>query len=135
MSGEGDKQMALAKSMSEKIDDADMQRSWSKVKSLAEKKKPAKKKPVEAIAAIAKDSQPSLFDNLQPEEQLMAETIMAHQGKPVPEEAKIDIAELAARFAKADEGMWAAARAMAEGEAEADRRRGCLAAGEDDCTW
>ena len=32
-------QMALAKSMSEKIDDADMQRSWSKVKS-GEKRKP-----------------------------------------------------------------------------------------------
>ena len=44
MAGEGDEQMALAKSMSEKIDDADMQRSWSKVKSLTEKKKPAKKK-------------------------------------------------------------------------------------------
>ena len=44
MAGEGDEQMALAKSMSEKIDDADMQRSWSKVKSLTEKKKPPKKK-------------------------------------------------------------------------------------------
>ena len=44
MAGEGDEQMALAKSMSEKIDDADMQRSWSKVKSLTEKKKPIKKK-------------------------------------------------------------------------------------------
>jgi hypothetical protein len=31
MAGDGDEQMALAKSMSEKIDDADMQRSWSKV--------------------------------------------------------------------------------------------------------
>ena len=38
MAGDGDEQMALAKSMSEKIDDADMQRSWSKVKSLTEKR-------------------------------------------------------------------------------------------------
>ena len=68
LSGEGDEQMALAKSMSEKIDDADMQRSWSKVKSLADKKKPAKKKPVEGIAAMAKDAQPSPLDELSPEE-------------------------------------------------------------------
>ena len=107
--------MALAKSMSEKIDDADMQRSWSKVKSLAEKKKPAKKKPVEGIAAMAADAKPSPLDELSPEAQLMASTILERQGQPVPESAKADIAELAARFAAADEGMWAAADAMAKG--------------------
>ena len=67
MSGEGDEQMALAKSMSEKIDDADMQRSWTKVKSMAEKKKPAKKKPVEATGGHGRRVKPSPLDNLLPE--------------------------------------------------------------------
>ena len=116
LSGEGDEQMALAKSMSEKIDDADMQRSWNKVKSMAEKKKPAKKKPVDAIAAMAKDAKPSPLDNLSPEEQLMASTILERQGQPVPEEAKAGIAELAARLAAADDAMQRAAEMLSEGD-------------------
>src|SRR6185437_5018806 len=52
MAGEDNLQMALARSMSEAIDDADMQRSWSKVKSLTDRKKPAKKRPVESIAEL-----------------------------------------------------------------------------------
>ena len=50
MAGDDNMQMALAKSMAEKIDQADMQRSWSKVKS-SEKKRV--KKPVESIKEIA----------------------------------------------------------------------------------
>ena len=49
LSGEGDEQMALAKSMSEKIDDADMQRSWSKVKS-AERRSRQKKQPRSSLS-------------------------------------------------------------------------------------
>ena len=52
MAGEGDEQMALAKCMSEKIDDADMQRSWQKVKSLTEKKKPPKKRSIPTLADL-----------------------------------------------------------------------------------
>ena len=38
MAGDDNVQMALAKSMAEKIDQADMQRSWSKIKSGDKKK-------------------------------------------------------------------------------------------------
>jgi hypothetical protein len=103
MAGEGDEQMALAKSMSEKIDDADMQRSWQKVKSLNEKKKPPKKKAVATLADLAADEPPSELDELTAEAQLLARTILERQGKPVPEEAKADIISLADSFAEADE--------------------------------
>ena len=113
MAGEGDEQMALAKSMSEKIDDADMQRSWSKVKSLTEKKKPPKKKVAPVLADLAADAKPDALDTLEEEAQLLARTILERQQKPVPTSAMPDIISLAERFAKADEGMWGAARSMA----------------------
>ena len=113
MAGEGDEQMALAKSMSEKIDDADMQRSWSKVKSLTEKKKPPKKKVALVLADLAADAKPDALDTLEEDAQLLARTILERQQKPVPTSAMPDIISLAERFAKADEGMWGAARAMA----------------------
>jgi hypothetical protein len=113
MAGDGDEQMALAKSMSEKIDDADMQRSWSKVKSLTEKKKPIKKKALPRLTDLAADAKPDKLDTLTEEAQLLARTILERQKKPVPASAMPDIISLAERFAKADEGMWGAARAMA----------------------
>jgi hypothetical protein len=113
MAGEGDEQMALAKSMSEKIDDADMERSWSKVKSLTEKKKPPKKKVALVLADLASDANPDALDTLEDEAQLLARTILERQMKPAPTSAMPDIISLAERFANADEGMWGAARAMA----------------------
>ena len=113
MAGEGDEQMALAKSMSEKIDDADMQRSWSKVKSLTEKKKPPKKRSIPTLADLAADAKPDALDTLEAEAQLLARTILERQKKPVPASAMPDIISLAERFAQADEGMWGAARSMA----------------------
>jgi hypothetical protein len=110
MAGDGDEQMALAKSMSEKIDDIDMQRSWTKVKSVTDKRKPARKNPVEAIAVLASNAKPSLLDTRSPEEQLMAATILARQGQPMPASAVPEITSLAERFAQADEGMRAASR-------------------------
>ncbi len=115
LSGEGDEQMALAKSMSEKIDDADMQRSWQKVKSQADKKKPAKKRaPVEAIADLAKGEPTSPLDEIEEAAQLLARTVLDRQAKAVPLAAKDDIIALAERFAQADAGMWATARRMAD---------------------
>ena len=113
MAGEGDDQMALAKSMSEKIDDADMQRSWSKVKSLTEKKKPIKKKSLPTLSDLAADATPDKLDTLVEEAQLLARTILERQKKAVPASAMPDIISLAERFAQADEGMWGAARAIA----------------------
>ncbi len=112
MAGEGDEQMALAKSMSEKIDDADMQRSWSKVKSVTDKKRP-KKKSTPTLADLAADAESDALDTLEAEAQLLARTILERQKKPVPVEAMPDIISLAERFAKADEGMWGTARAIA----------------------
>jgi hypothetical protein len=57
----------------------------------------------------------SPLDRLPSEQQHVATTILERQGKPVPVEAEADIAALAARFAQADAGMWAAAPAIAEG--------------------
>ena len=53
------------------------------------------------------------LDTLEEEAQLLARTILERQKKPVPTSAMPDIISLAERFAKADEGMWGAARAMA----------------------
>src|SRR5262249_44787467 len=114
MAGNDNMQMALAKSMAEKIDEADMQRSWAKIKSV-EKKKPKPKRVGEGLTALNPDPKPSPLDKLPVEAQLMTTTILERQGKPVPVEAEADIAALAARFAQADAGVWAAARALAEG--------------------
>jgi hypothetical protein len=87
MAGDDNMQMALAKSMAEKIDQAGMQRSWSKIKS------GDKKKPREEEAGLAERSQ---------------------DAKPTPL-VTLPIATLAERFAQADAGMGTATRAMARG--------------------
>jgi hypothetical protein len=56
------------------------------------------------------------LDKLPIEAQLVGATILERQGKPVPVEAEADLAALAIRFAQADAGMWAAARAIAMGD-------------------
>jgi hypothetical protein len=98
--------------MSEKIDDADMQRSWSKVNSITDKKRP-KKKSTPTLADPAADAKPGALDGLRADAQLLARTILERQKKGIPAEAMPDIISLAERFAQADEGMWGAARAMA----------------------
>src|SRR5262245_54221930 len=54
MAGDDNMQMALAKSMAEKIDEADMQRNWQKIKSVEAKKKTKPRRPVEGLAALTK---------------------------------------------------------------------------------
>jgi hypothetical protein len=111
MAGEDNMQMALAKSLAAKIDDSDMQRSWSKIKS-GEKKKV--KRPTEALKPKA-PVKPSPLDSLPIEAQLAAVTILDNQTKPTPPSAVADITAFAAMLDKADAGMWAAARSMGEG--------------------
>ena len=65
------------------------------------------------LADLAADAKPDELDTLEEEAQLLARTILERQQKPVPTSAMPDIISLAERFAKADEGMWGAARAMA----------------------
>ena len=65
------------------------------------------------LADLAADAKPDALDTLEEEAQLLARTILERQKKPVPASAMPDIISLAERFAKADEGMWGAARAMA----------------------
>jgi len=69
MAGENNLQMALAKSLADRIDDSDMQRSWGKVKS-----GPKKRKPGDELAKAA-NPEPSLFDGLPTELQLVGEAL------------------------------------------------------------
>ena len=87
MAGDDNMQMALAKSMAEKIDQADMHRSRSNIKS-GDKKKPRKEQA--GLAERSRDAKPTPLGTL-------------------------PIVTLAERFAQVDAGMWAAAHAMARG--------------------
>jgi hypothetical protein len=113
MAGEDNLQMALAKSLAAKIDDTDMQRSWSKIKS--GEKKVKKKTEILQPPAGAEPPMPSPLDDLPIEAQLAAATILDRQTKPTPAGAVADIDAFAEMLAQADAGMWAAARAMGEG--------------------
>ncbi len=101
MAGEDNMQMALAKNLAGRIDDADMQRSWGKVKS-----GPKKKKPGTALAdAAPKPLKHSPLDNLPLEFQMVAESLIESQFQPVPPEAASEFDELADRLAAADRGF------------------------------
>jgi hypothetical protein len=72
---------------------------------------------LQSVGFFTEEVEAGPLDKLPAEQQLVATTILERQGKPVPTEAEADSAALAARFAQADAGMWAAARAIAMGEA------------------
>lgn len=74
MAGEDNLQMALAKSLADRIDDSDMQRSWSKVKS-----------------GPRKSAKHSPLDDLPAELQLVAEALIASQRHPIPAEASAEV--------------------------------------------
>ena len=75
MAGEDNAQMAMARALSEKIDDADMQRSWGKVKSGAKKKV---SRPTEGLRVLTpEDRRPTATDSLPAELQLIADTMLA----------------------------------------------------------
>ena len=100
MAGEDNLQMALAKNLSERIDDSDMQRSWGKVKSGPKKVK----RPGAAMAETATAAKPSPLDALPIEFQIVAETMIENAGKPVPANALAGFGELAATLAALDAG-------------------------------
>ncbi len=88
MAGDDNLQMALAKNLSERIDDADMQRGWAKVKSASGKKKMEKVK-----------AKPKLnLDDLPMPVQMTVERIIENKAKPVPDSAKAEIAKMLAMF-------------------------------------
>ena len=101
MAGEDNLQMALAKNLSERIDDSDMQRSWGKVKSGPKKVK----RPTAAVAELTKTPKSSPLDALPIELQIVAETMLDNAGKPVPEDALAGFGELAATLRKLDSGF------------------------------
>lgn len=98
MAGEDNLQMALAKNLSERIDDSDMQRSWGKVKS-------GPKKVKKGVAALAADLKPSPLDKLPIELQIVASTMIDNAEKPVPADALSEFPRLAATLAALDAGF------------------------------
>lgn len=95
MSGEDNLQMALAKSISERIDDKDLQRSWGKVNSGGSKLK----KPTDAIKLLVEPAAPSPLDNLPIATQLVVEALIESESKPIPEEAKGEFADVMSKLA------------------------------------
>ena len=80
-----------AKSMAEKIDPADVQRTWTKINNV-ENRTPKK---AAGLAALAADTKASPLDKPPIEAQLVGATILERQAKPLPAEAKTDIAAMA----------------------------------------
>ena len=81
MAGDDNLQMAMAKNLSQGIDDADMQRNWTKVKS-----GPKKPKQVGQSVADLSKAKPSPLDNLPIELQLVADSMIENQAKPISED-------------------------------------------------
>jgi hypothetical protein len=98
MAGEDNLQMALAKNLSERIDDSDMQRTWGKVKS-------GPKKAKKGFAALGSGLKPSPLDKLPIELQIVASTMIDNAGKPVPPDALAGFGELADKLRALDLGF------------------------------
>ncbi len=79
MAGEDNMQMALAKQLSQRISEADMQRNWGKVKSGPKKKISSK------LDMLSAEDQESI--NAATAAQIIAETMEEQQVKPIPMEA------------------------------------------------
>jgi hypothetical protein len=125
MAGEDNLQMSLAKNLAEGIDDADMQRSWAKIKSGPKKSK----KPGAALAEAGKAAPPSPLDELPVEVQMVAETIIEGQGKPAPDAALAEFPGLVDRLAAVDAGFEAVAAAFADDEPSPGLAEGQTGAG------
>lgn len=73
MAGDENLQLSLAKSLADGIDDKDIQRNWANLRSGLKTREGG------ALAEAGKKTEPSLFDNLQEEVQLVVEaTIESH---------------------------------------------------------
>jgi hypothetical protein len=107
MAGEDNLQMALARNLAERIDDADMQRSWGKIQSGPKKRQAV---PGDALVTAGKAIPPSPLDELPIEVQMVVETMIDNQDKPVPPEAEAEFPGLAERLAQVDAGFEALPR-------------------------
>ena len=114
MAGDDNLQMSMAKNLASRIDDTDMQRNWAKIKSGPKKSK----KPGTAMVEVGKTIPASPLDGLPIEVQMVAETIIENQDKPVPKDAQAEFPGLAARLAELDAGFDAAAGGIAEDDEE-----------------
>ena len=109
MAGEDNLQMALAKSLADRIDAADMQRSWTKVTNGPNKvRTPIALKPM---------------DHLPAELQLVGEALVESGRKPAPLDARADFPGVLERIAAVDMAFQAMTADIAESEPlrEADR--------------
>jgi hypothetical protein len=112
MAGDDNLTMALAKNLSEGIDDSDVQRNWEKIKS-----GPKKRKQGDALVAAGKKIAPNKMDDLPIEVQMITESMIENQDKPPPAGAEGDYEDLATRLRLLDEGF----DALPDGAEEDDR--------------
>jgi len=94
MAGEDNMQMALAKQLSQRISEADMQRNWGKVKSGPKKKISSK------LDMLSQDVQDEI--NAATAAQLIAETMEEQQAKEPPIEAAREFRGVLERIAEVD---------------------------------
>jgi hypothetical protein len=94
MAGEDNLQMALAKNLSERIDQADMQPSWGKVKSGPRKPRPVAK--------------PGPLDDLPIDLQMIAACLLDSQTRSVPADARAEFPAIKAMSSKVDQRFIAA---------------------------
>ncbi|SIO37009.1 clan AA aspartic protease, TIGR02281 family [Singulisphaera sp. GP187] len=117
MAGEDNLQMALAKNLSERINESDMQRSWNKVKSGPKKVK----RPTTAIADITpKSAKPGPLDDLPIELQMAGESLVEAQAKPIPPEALAEFPKLHEKLSTHNHGFDAKSTNQEFEEHEAD---------------
>ena len=104
--------MSMAKNLASRIDDTDMQRNWAKIKSGPKKSK----KPGSGLVEVGKTIPANPLDGLPIEVQMVSETIIENQDKPVPKDALAEFPGLAARLAELDAGFDAAASEYTDDE-------------------
>lgn len=94
MVGEDNLPMALAKSLADRIDEADMQQSWTKVTS--------------GPKTSRKSITPRSVSDLPVELQLVGEALFESQSKPIPPDTKREFLGVLGRIAAVDEAFAAA---------------------------
>jgi hypothetical protein len=97
MAGEDNMQMALAKQLSQRISEADMQRNWGKVKSGPKKKISSK------LDMLSQDVQDEI--NAATAAQIIAETMEEQQAKEPPIEAAREFRGVLERIAEVDKNF------------------------------
>ncbi len=109
MAGEDNMQMALAKQLSQRISESDMQRNWGKVKS-ASKNRAVNSK----LDTLSPQDQKTI--NAATAAQIIAETLEENQGKEPPIEASREFARVLERIAQVDANFRLIAPVLADDE-------------------